>query len=214
MREPRCPAHHVEFPTHAKISLSDHPEPGPEAVIGRKFDKFRFDKFRGSRLRWESRAGLTVRKHRGTRSIAPNLTAVLKIARDHVEAMIAHAREDHPDEACGVIVGPEGSDIPTRLVRMINADRSPTFFRFEPEEQFALYKQLSTSGEEIVVVYHSHTATEAYPSRTDISLASEPQAHYVIVSTAESGAADGPVSVRSFRIVEGAVTEEEIDVTE
>jgi proteasome lid subunit RPN8/RPN11 len=139
---------------------------------------------------------------------------VLKIAPEHVDAMIAHAREDHPDEACGVIVGAEGSDMPTRLVRMINADRSPTFFRFEPEEQFALYKQLSTLGEEIVVVYHSHTATEAYPSRTDISLASEPQAHYVIVSTAESGASDGPVSVRSFRIADDAVTEEEIDVTE
>jgi [CysO sulfur-carrier protein]-S-L-cysteine hydrolase len=145
---------------------------------------------------------------------APSVTAVLKIAREHVDAMVAHAREDHPDEACGVIVGAEGSDMPTRLIRMINADRSPTFFRFEPEEQFALYKQLSTSGEEIVVVYHSHTATEAYPSRTDISLASEPQAHYVIVSTAESGASDGPVSVRSFRIADDAVTEEEIDVTE
>ena len=146
--------------------------------------------------------------------ITPSLTAVLKIAREHLEAMIVHAREDHPDEACGVIVGPEGSDVPTRLVRMINAERSPTFFRFEPEEQFGLYKQMSTTGEEIVVVYHSHTATEAYPSRTDISLVSEPQAHYVIVSTAESGASDGPVSVRSFRIVDGAVTEEEIHVPE
>jgi [CysO sulfur-carrier protein]-S-L-cysteine hydrolase len=158
--------------------------------------------------------GLTVRMDRLTEPIAPSLTAVLKIAREHVDAMIAHAREDHPDEACGVIVGPEGSDVPTRLVRMINADRSPTFFRFEPEEQFALYKEMSTTGEEIVVVYHSHTATEAYPSRTDISLASEPQAHYVIVSTAESGTADEPVSVRSFRIVDDAVAEEEIDVTE
>jgi proteasome lid subunit RPN8/RPN11 len=157
---------------------------------------------------------LTLRMQRLSRVIAPNVTAVLKISREHVDAMIAHAREDHPDEACGVIVGPEGSDVPTRLVRMINADRSPTFFRFEPEEQFALYKQLSASGEEIVVVYHSHTATEAYPSRTDISLASEPQAHYVIVSTAESGASDDPVSVRSFRIADDAVAEEEIDVTE
>jgi len=147
-------------------------------------------------------------------AIAPSVTAVLKIARDHLDAMIAHAREDHPDEACGVIIGPEGSDAPTRLVRMINAERSPTFFRFEPQEQFALYKQISTTGEEIVVVYHSHTATEAYPSRTDISLASEPQAHYVIVSTAESGASAGPISLRSFRIVDGAVTEEEIHVTE
>jgi [CysO sulfur-carrier protein]-S-L-cysteine hydrolase len=132
--------------------------------------------------------------------VAPSLTAVLKIAREHVEAMIAHAREDHPDEACGVIVGP--------------ADRSPTFFRFDPQEQFQLYKAMGAAGEEIVVVYHSHTSTEAYPSRTDITLASEPQAHYVLVSTAESGASDGPVSVRSYRIVDGVVIEEEIDVTE
>jgi [CysO sulfur-carrier protein]-S-L-cysteine hydrolase len=152
--------------------------------------------------------------HCRRRGIAPSVTGVLKIAREHVDAVIAHAREDHPDEACGVIVGPEDSDLPTRLVRMINAERSPTFFRFEPQEQFALYKEMSTTGEEIVVVYHSHTSTEAYPSRTDISLAGEPQAHYVIVSTAESGASDGPVSVRSFRIIEGAVTEEEIHVTE
>ena len=147
-------------------------------------------------------------------AIAPNVTAVLKIAREHVDAMIAHAREDHPDEACGVIVGSERTDVPTRLVRMINADRSPTFFRFDPQEQFELYKTMSAAGEEIVVVYHSHTSTEAYPSRTDITLASEPQAHYVLVSTADSGAADGPVSVRSYRIVDGVVTEEDIDVTE
>jgi [CysO sulfur-carrier protein]-S-L-cysteine hydrolase len=158
--------------------------------------------------------GLRVRMFLLRWAYAPSLTAVLKIAREHVEAMIAHAREDHPDEACGVIVGPEGSDVPTRLLRMINADRSPTFFRFDPQEQFELYKAMSAAGEEIVVVYHSHSATEAYPSRTDVALASEPQAHYVLVSTAESGTSDGPVSVRSYRIAEGVVTEEEIDVTE
>lgn len=128
--------------------------------------------------------------------------------------MIAHARADHPDEACGVIVGPAGSDSPTRFVAMLNADRSPTFFRFDPSEQLRLYRAMDEADEEIVVVYHSHTATEAYPSRTDISYAAEPQAHYVLVSTAESGADEGPNEVRSYRIVDGVVTEEEIDITE
>lgn len=140
------------------------------------------------------------------------LPSVLRIPRDQVDEMIAHARADHPDEACGVVVGPEGSDQPTRLIRMINADRSPTFFRFDPSEQLQLYRELDERDEEIIVVYHSHTMTEAYPSRTDISYAAEPQAHYVLVSTAESGAADGPVSVRSYRIIEGQVTEEEIEL--
>jgi [CysO sulfur-carrier protein]-S-L-cysteine hydrolase len=62
--------------------------------------------------------------------------------------------------------------------------------------------------EEPVVIYHSHTATEAYPSRTDIALASEPGAHYVLVSTREPGS----VEFRSFRIVDGSVTEEDVQV--
>lgn len=137
---------------------------------------------------------------------------MLKIAQQHMDAMIAHAREDHPDEACGVIVGPEGADDPARYVKMLNAERSPTFFQFDPTEQLALYRELWDNDEEIVVVYHSHTATEAYPSRTDIAYASEPQAHYVLVSTAESGSEEGPVSVRSYRIVDGVVTEEDIQI--
>jgi proteasome lid subunit RPN8/RPN11 len=139
---------------------------------------------------------------------------VLKISRAHVDEMIAHAREDHPDEACGVVVGPEGSDRPERLVRMANVEKSPTFFRFDPKEQLQLVKELDETDEEIVVVYHSHTSSEAYPSRTDVAYAAEPQAHYVLVSTAESGRSEGPVSVRSYRIVESKVSEEEIEITE
>jgi proteasome lid subunit RPN8/RPN11 len=142
------------------------------------------------------------------------VTRVLKISRDHVDAMIAHARADHPDEACGVIAGPAGSDNPVRFISMLNVDRSPTFFRFDPMEQLRLYREMDDRDEEIIVVYHSHTSTEAYPSRTDIAYAAEPQAHYVLVSTAESGREDGPVSVRSYRIVDGVVTEEEIEIQE
>lgn len=127
-------------------------------------------------------------------------------------AIVAHARRDFPDEACGVIAGPEGSDTAARLLPMTNADRSPTFFRFDPAEQLALHQEMEAAGEEIVVVYHSHTSTEAYPSRTDVSYAAEPQAHYLIVSVAETGAEDGPVELRSYRILEGEVTEEEVEV--
>ena len=69
------------------------------------------------------------------------------------------------------------------------------------------------ADEEVVVVYHSHTSTEAYPSRTDISYAAEPQAHYLLASVAETGAGDGRAEVRSYRIVDGVVTEEEIEIT-
>ena len=139
---------------------------------------------------------------------------MLTIARAHVDAIIAHALRDHPDEACGVITGPAGSDEPVTFVEMLNADRSPTFFRFDPMEQLRLYRAMDETGEEIVVVYHSHTATEAYPSRTDIAYAAEPQAHYVLVSTAESGPDAVPTEVRSYRIVDGVVTEEEVVIAE
>ncbi|MBK9741238.1 MAG: M67 family metallopeptidase [Actinobacteria bacterium] len=138
---------------------------------------------------------------------------MLVIRADLVDAMVAHARADHPDEACGVITGPDGSDRPERFVPMINAARSPTFYEFDSGDLLRLYRDMDSRDEVPVVVYHSHTATEAYPSRTDVSYASEPNAHYVLVSTRESGRGDGPYELRSFRIVDGVVTEEEIDVT-
>ena len=133
---------------------------------------------------------------------------MLTISAELRDAVVAHARQDHPDEACGVIAGPEGSDRPERFVPMTNAERSPTFYRFDPGEQLQLYKQMDANDEEAVVVYHSHTATEAYPSRTDIAYAGEPNAHYVLVSTREPDVDE----VRSFRIVDGEVTEEQVTV--
>ena len=131
-----------------------------------------------------------------------------------MEAIVAHARRDHPDEACGVVAGPIGSDEPTRHIEMENAARSMTFYQFDSKEQLRLWRELDDRDEEPVVIYHSHTATEAYPSRTDIGLASEPQAHYVLVSTREHGNNEGPVEFRSFRIVDGEVTEEEVNVVD
>jgi proteasome lid subunit RPN8/RPN11 len=137
---------------------------------------------------------------------------MLRIRAELVEAMVAHARADHPDEACGVIAGPEGSDRPERFIPMVNAARSPTFYEFDSADLLRLYREMDDRGEAPVVIYHSHTATEAYPSRTDISYASEPDAHYVLVSTRESGPEEGPVEVRSFRIVDGVVSEEPLEI--
>ena len=133
---------------------------------------------------------------------------VLTIDQATHDAIVAHARRDHPDEACGIVAGPEGTDRPARFVPMLNAARSPTFYEFDSADLLQLYKDLDANDEEPVVVYHSHTATEAYPSRTDISYASEPNAHYVLVSTREPETTE----FRSFRIVDGVVTEEPVEV--
>jgi proteasome lid subunit RPN8/RPN11 len=139
---------------------------------------------------------------------------VLRIAREIRDQIVAHARRDHPDEACGVVAGPAGSDRPERFIPMLNSARSPTFYEFDSADLLALYKDMDANDEEPVVIYHSHTATEAYPSRTDIGLASEPGAHYVLVSTREHGNSEGPVEFRSYRIIDGEVTEEEVAITE
>ncbi|MFE2961413.1 Mov34/MPN/PAD-1 family protein [Nocardia tengchongensis] len=133
---------------------------------------------------------------------------MLVIRADLVEAMVAHARADHPDEACGILAGPEGADRPERFVPMVNAARSPTFYEFDSGEQLKLWRELDAADEEPVVIYHSHTATEAYPSRTDVSFASEPNAHYVLISTRDPQVHD----LRSYRILDGVVTEEPVEI--
>jgi proteasome lid subunit RPN8/RPN11 len=133
---------------------------------------------------------------------------MLTISPELRAKIVAHARADHPDEACGVIAGPARSDRPERFIPMLNAARSPTFYEFDSMELFRVWREMDERDEEPVVIYHSHTATEAYPSRTDISLAQEPGAHYVLVSTREPD----QVEFRSFRIVDGVVTEEEVRV--
>jgi len=95
---------------------------------------------------------------------------------------------------------------------MLNAAMSPTFYEFDSTDLLKLYRDMDDCGEDPVVVYHSHTATEAYPSRTDINLASEPEAHYVLVSTRECGNDEGPFDFRSYRIVDGIVNEEEVRI--
>jgi proteasome lid subunit RPN8/RPN11 len=133
---------------------------------------------------------------------------VLEIDEAIVDAIVAHARADHPDEACGVVAGPVGSDRPERFIPMANAARSTTFYEFDSRDLLQLYRDMDDRGEVPVVIYHSHTATEAYPSRTDISYASEPDAHYVLVSTRDPD----ELEFRSFRIVDGEVTEEPVKV--
>jgi proteasome lid subunit RPN8/RPN11 len=132
---------------------------------------------------------------------------VLRLPASIRDAIVAHARRDHPDEACGVVAGPSYDD-PTRFVPMLNAARSPTFYEFDSIDLLKLYREMDDRDEVPAVIYHSHTATEAYPSRTDISLAQEPEAHYVLVSTRETDSEE----FRSYRIVDGTVTEEPVEI--
>lgn len=93
---------------------------------------------------------------------------------------------------------------------MTNAERSPTFYRFDSMEQLRVWREMDDNDEVPVVIYHSHTGTEAYPSRTDVAIAAEPDAHYVLISTRDPDEHE----FRSYRIVDGVVTEEPVDIVE
>ena len=84
---------------------------------------------------------------------------MLRIRRDLVDAMVDHARRDHPDEACGVLAGPVGSERPERFIEMTNAARSVTYYEFDSKEDLQLQRELDSRDEERAVIYHSHTAT-------------------------------------------------------
>jgi proteasome lid subunit RPN8/RPN11 len=130
----------------------------------------------------------------------------LTLPQAHVDEMIAHSREDEPDEACGIIAGRDG--VATTLHRMVNAQHSPYRYEMDGKEVLALLRKLDAGGEEFFVIYHSHTSTEAYPSPTDVRLAAGwPDCYYVLVSLQQK---DAPV-VRGFRIIDGVIAEEPIE---
>lgn len=131
---------------------------------------------------------------------------MISIPRDIYDALISHARRDFPLEACGILGGNDG--IVTAHYPMTNTDRSNEHFTLDPKEQFAVVKDLRSKGTSMAAIYHSHPETPARPSEEDIRLALTPDVSYVIISLAE----DEPV-LRSFRIAEGVVSEERVEVT-
>jgi proteasome lid subunit RPN8/RPN11 len=129
----------------------------------------------------------------------------MRIPGQIYEEMLAHAREEAPNECCGLIGGTNG--MARTVYRARNAEASPLRYNLDPQDQFRIMTEMDERGEELSAIYHSHTASPAYPSQTDINLAAYPEALYLIVSLAE-----GEKDLRGYRIVDGEVTEVDLDV--
>jgi proteasome lid subunit RPN8/RPN11 len=128
----------------------------------------------------------------------------LQLPREFVDEMIAHAREEAPNECCGIIAGKDGQA--TTLFRAVNSEASPYRYSVEPKDLLRIYRRCEENDWSFLALYHSHTASEAYPSPTDVRLAFWPEACYVVVSLQDP---EKPV-VRAFRILDGQVNEEEV----
>jgi proteasome lid subunit RPN8/RPN11 len=124
----------------------------------------------------------------------------MRIPQSIYDQMVEHAREDAPNECCGLIGGDDGEA--RTLYRARNAEASPLRYNLDPQDQFRIMREMEERGEELSAIYHSHTRSPAYPSQTDINLAAYPEALCLIVSLAE-----GEEELRGFRITEGDVSE-------
>ena len=129
---------------------------------------------------------------------------MLTLPQAFIDEMIAHALEDAPNECCGIIAGQDGRAV--KLFRAQNSEASPYRYNVDPKELFRIHRECDENGWEFIVIYHSHTASEAYPSATDVRLAFWPETYYVLVSLMDRA---NPV-VRAFRIEDGRVSEEEL----
>jgi proteasome lid subunit RPN8/RPN11 len=125
----------------------------------------------------------------------------MRIPQSIFEQMLEHAREEVPNECCGILGGRDGEA--TTLYRATNAEQSPLRYTLDPNDLFRItFREIPENDEEMVAIYHSHTASPAYPSQTDINLATYPDSVYVILSLAE-----GEEPLRGFRIDDGEVSE-------
>jgi [CysO sulfur-carrier protein]-S-L-cysteine hydrolase len=128
----------------------------------------------------------------------------VRIPANIYDELLEHAREEAPNECCGLIGGTDG--VASTVYRARNAEASPLRYNLDPQDQFRIMTEIEERGEELSAIYHSHTASPAYPSQTDINLAAYPDALYLIVSLV-----DGEKPLRGFHITDGEVTE--VDVT-
>jgi proteasome lid subunit RPN8/RPN11 len=128
----------------------------------------------------------------------------IRIAPSLARELVEHAIADLPNECCGMIAGVGGAA--TRVLRAANTESSPFMYVMDPREQLRIMDEIEDSGEDLLAIYHSHTRSAAYPSRTDVELAFFPDTLYLIVSIADR---DAP-QLRAFRIRRGAPDGEQI----
>jgi proteasome lid subunit RPN8/RPN11 len=130
---------------------------------------------------------------------------MINIRQDLIKRIVEHAKQEFPNEACGILSGKGGRV--EKVYQMSNIDKSPETFFMDPKEQLKTIKQMRSEGLEMAAIYHSHPNVRPYPSSHDVELAFYPDSYYVIVSII-----NGMPEVRAFKIVNGVIREEEIKV--
>lgn len=130
----------------------------------------------------------------------------MKFTQSQIDEMVAHARDDVPNECCGVVGSKDG--VAQQVHRAVNAAASPLRYEIDSADFLRIYNLIDDADQEVGAIYHSHTRSAAYPSQTDINLALWPEALYIIVSLAAEEA-----DVKAFAIVDRKVEEVALEIT-
>jgi proteasome lid subunit RPN8/RPN11 len=128
-----------------------------------------------------------------------------------VEAIVAHARREYPNEACGLVIGDRAAADGGAALRFeATRNRAASPYRYEIDSEDLLRLTIATDDADEVfwAIVHSHVRSPAYPSPTDVGLAFYPDALYLLVSLAAPEPALG-----AFRIVDGTIYAVELLVT-
>ncbi len=131
---------------------------------------------------------------------------MLRLSKALHEEVLAHCRRQYPKEACGILAGDGG--VVARVYPMRNVEDSPIGYSMDPKEQLLVEKQMRQQGQRMIGIYHSHTASEAYPSSVDVKLAISSDISYVLVSLNDQA---HPI-LKSYRIDGQQVTEEPVKI--
>jgi proteasome lid subunit RPN8/RPN11 len=143
---------------------------------------------------------------------------MFRLPRHYADEIIAHAREDAPNECCGILAGQDAEIL--RLYRALNSEQSPYRFNIDPQDLYRIYSEVEAAGWKFIAIYHSHPGGQAYPSSTDLTMAQTagpgevldlwPGVVYLIVSLADPSSPQ----IRAFRLERGTVAEETLHLTD
>ena len=138
---------------------------------------------------------------------------MMQLEQHYVDEIVAHALEEDPNECCGILAGQDGHV--AKLYRVTNLEHSPYRYSMDPKDLLVINQEIDDSRWELLAIYHSHTHTEAFPSATDVRMATWPdgksiwpEAYYILVSLMDKNSP----AIRAFRIEDGTISEEELRI--
>ena len=142
---------------------------------------------------------------------------MLRVSSQFYEESVAHCRREYPKEACGILAGAAAQGLPAidqprtvvAMYPMRNVEDSPIGYSMDPKEQLHVEKRMRQAGQRMIGIYHSHTATAAYPSSVDVGLALSPDISYVLVSLKDQQHPD----FESYRIDGATIAPEAVEIT-